>query len=257
MRSHFFGCVVGVLLAAIPAAADRYPRQPGVDVQHYAFRVTLSDDTDAIRGETTVTILLVKDGVTEVAFDLASPTSAGKGMTVSEVTLAGVPVKFDHRNDRLRIPLGAGAKAGVVRAISVTYGGVPASGLHILKNKFGERCFFSVNWPTLGRQWLPMIDHPYDKATSEFAGHRAGEVPGGGQRSAGRGDVTGGRAAGDALEAGGADRVVAEQHRGGAVCDAPFRPGGGRFRSRPGCFTRIARTASRRSRRPLARRWSF
>ena len=37
-----------------------------------------------------------------------------------------------------------------------------------MKNKFGDRCFFSVNWPDLARQWLPTIDHPYDKATSEF-----------------------------------------------------------------------------------------
>ena len=38
----------------------------------------------------------------------------------------------------------------------------------MLKNKFGERVFFSENWPDNARQWLPMIDHPYDKATSEF-----------------------------------------------------------------------------------------
>ena len=27
---------------------------------------------------------------------------------------------------------------------------------------------FSENWPNRARQWLPMIDHPYDKATGEF-----------------------------------------------------------------------------------------
>jgi aminopeptidase N len=27
---------------------------------------------------------------------------------------------------------------------------------------------FSENWPNRAREWLPMIDHPYDKATSEF-----------------------------------------------------------------------------------------
>ena len=48
------------------------------------------------------------------------------------------------------------------------YGGVAGAGLHIGKNKFGDRTFFSWNWPTLARQWLPMIDHPSDKATSEF-----------------------------------------------------------------------------------------
>jgi aminopeptidase N len=50
----------------------------------------------------------------------------------------------------------------------VRYRGVPANGLRMLKNKFGERVFFSENWPNNVRQWLPMIDSPYDKATSEF-----------------------------------------------------------------------------------------
>ena len=35
------------------AIADNYPRQTGVDVQHYIFRVTLNDDNDEIAGETT------------------------------------------------------------------------------------------------------------------------------------------------------------------------------------------------------------
>jgi hypothetical protein len=31
--------------AAAPSRADTYPRQPGVDIVHYAFRLTLSDET--------------------------------------------------------------------------------------------------------------------------------------------------------------------------------------------------------------------
>src|SRR5262249_50107151 len=45
---------------------------------------------------------------------------------------------------------------------------VPRAGLHIGKNRHGQRTFFSDNWPDNARQWLPMVDHPYDKATSEF-----------------------------------------------------------------------------------------
>lgn len=51
---------------------------------------------------------------------------------------------------------------------TVKYRGVPGAGLHIAKNKFGDHTLLSWNWPTLARQWLPMIDHPSDKATSEF-----------------------------------------------------------------------------------------
>ncbi|MEO5995880.1 MAG: M1 family metallopeptidase, partial [Chitinophagaceae bacterium] len=46
--------------------------------------------------------------------------------------------------------------------------GVPADGMRIGPNKYGERTFFSENWPNNTRHWLPSIDHPYDKATCEF-----------------------------------------------------------------------------------------
>ena len=48
---------------ASQAVADNYPRQPGIDVQHYIFRVTLSDDNDEITGETTVAIKFVTDEI--------------------------------------------------------------------------------------------------------------------------------------------------------------------------------------------------
>ncbi len=138
--------------------ADTYPRQPGIDVEHYVFRVTLSDDTDEIAGETTVTIRFVKDGVTRVALDL------GPAMAVSEV--AGNP--FRRESDRLWIDLPAAPAAGELRRFTVKYAGKPDQGLKILKNKYGERCFFSANWPDLAHYWLPTVDHPYDKATGEF-----------------------------------------------------------------------------------------
>jgi aminopeptidase N len=52
--------------------------------------------------------------------------------------------------------------------IAVRYGGVPAGGLRLIDNIHGEWSAFSENWPNNARHWLPMIDHPYDKATGEF-----------------------------------------------------------------------------------------
>ncbi len=161
-----------LLLAALSvsasiAAADTYPRQRKVDAQHYSFRLTLNDESDEILGEATITLLLTDAGVTEVSFDLASATS-GKGMTVTAVTSAGAPVAFKHEADRLTLSLPTPPNAGERRQFTVSYRGVPANGLRMLRNKFGDRVFFSENWPNNARQWLPMIDHPYDKATSEF-----------------------------------------------------------------------------------------
>jgi aminopeptidase N len=159
-----------LIFLASQAIADTYPRQPKIHALHYAFQLTLNDENDEIVGEAAITLCFLEAGVTEVAIDLASPTSGtnGKGMTVAEVAIASVPVAFTHRADRLILSLPAPPQAGERRVFTVRYRGVPANGLRMLTNKFGERVFFSENWPNNARQWLPMIDHPYDKSTSEF-----------------------------------------------------------------------------------------
>ena len=160
-------CLALFAFGAPRASADTYPRQQGVKAVHYSFRLTLSDTTDEIVGEATADIRFVQDGVSQFALDLASAAN-GKGMTVADVTSGGKAVPYAHTSDRLVITLDAPSKAGERRQFVIHYRGVPAGGLRIIKNKYGERCFFSENWPNRARQWLPMIDHPYDKATSEF-----------------------------------------------------------------------------------------
>jgi aminopeptidase N len=158
-----------LLLAAVLvrlAAADSYPRQPGIDAQHYIFRVTLSDQSNEIAGETTAVLKFLKDGISDAALDLTS-VSEGKGMAVDAVSSDGGAVTYRHEADRLRMTFPA-AKAGDIRQFTIKYHGTPGGGLKTVANKFGDRVFFSVNWPDMAHQWLPTIDHPSDKATSEF-----------------------------------------------------------------------------------------
>lgn len=160
-----------VVAGAASAAADTYPRQPGLDVLHYAFRLTLSDDTDRIEGEATVEIRVRSDGLSTLELDLAQPRGEApdRGMTVSAVRdPGGTPLPFEHAGERLRVRLEPAGREGERRAVVVRYGGIPASGLLIAPNKHGDRTFFSESWPNRARQWLPVVDHPYDKATSEF-----------------------------------------------------------------------------------------
>jgi aminopeptidase N len=166
-------CVLAPLTwTAIDSAppVDTYPRQLGIDAIHYAFRVTLRDDTDSIAAETDVYFRFLTDGVTELFLDLTSKSATieGKGMAVSAVTSDGGPVQWIHDGDRLQIALAEPPAKDELRRFTITYGGIPAAGLKIGPNRYEERTFFSVNWPNRARNWLPMIDHPYDKATSEF-----------------------------------------------------------------------------------------
>jgi aminopeptidase N len=164
------GLVLGLTVGALwttPGYSDTYPRQKGIDVLHYNFRVTLYDDTDEIEGVASIDVQFLEAGLKELTLDLASQAS-GKGMLVTNVTSQDKPVTFEHKNDRLRLQLAAPASPGQKVTYQVAYHGIPRSGLRTGKNRHGERTFFSENWPDKARQWLPMLDHPYDKATSEF-----------------------------------------------------------------------------------------
>ena len=170
LRPSALTLACGLLIHAPVAQADTYPRQPGVDIVHYAFHLTLSDETDVIEGEAAITFRVVHDGVTTLALDLVQPKSGtpDRGMTVSAVTESGKPVTFEHAGDRLTLRLDPAGRAGETRTVVVRYRGIPITGLLIAPNKHGERTFFSDNWPIKARQWLPTVDHPSDKATTEM-----------------------------------------------------------------------------------------
>jgi len=150
--------------------ADNYPKNPDIDILHYRFELILSDDEDIIRGSATLYILFKVKGLKKIRLDLVNKddTSEGKGMEVSKVTLNGRTQKYVHRENVLTIVLDQPSRVNQVISLTIDYYGVPASGLKIAPNKYGDRTFFSDNWPNRARHWLPTIDHPYEKATSEM-----------------------------------------------------------------------------------------
>jgi aminopeptidase N len=158
-----------VLGFASELGADTYPRQPGIDARHYAVRISLlTSDSNEIQVEATVTLRIVTPGTREAVLDLTSATPDGKGMTVTSVTAEGRAVAIEHRDNRLHLPVPAGAIAGQDVIFTISYHGAPGNGLRLLNNIHGDRTAFSENWYNRARQWLPMIDHPADKATGEL-----------------------------------------------------------------------------------------
>ena len=156
------------LFATFPtvSSADTYPRQPGIDVVHYVFRLRFTEASNEISGDATITMKITAPNVSEAYLDLTSAAS-GKGMSVSKVTVANSAVKHTHEANRLRISLPP-SPAGAELSVNVVYTGTPTGGLRLGENIHGERTVFSENWPDNARHWLPMVDHPYDKATGEF-----------------------------------------------------------------------------------------
>ncbi len=149
---------------------DAYPRNNDIDVVGYVFNVVFSDDSDSIAGVTTVSARILAPGSQTLALDLIKKSDEldGKGMTVTKVESAGAEVSFQHENDKVSVNLGNSLKAGDHAEITVHYGGMPASGLVIGPNKYGDRTFFSDNWSSRVRNWLPVVDHPSEKATTEM-----------------------------------------------------------------------------------------
>lgn len=158
------------LANSFAAYADKYPFNHNIDVLHYAFDLVLSDSTDEITGTASITMLFKKEGIKQVRLDLINKTieRKGKGMEIESIMLEGKTLTYSHTNNEVFIQLPNPSSQNSTLIFFIKYHGIPADGLRIGPTKYGDRSFFSENWPNTARHWLPTVDHPYDKATSEF-----------------------------------------------------------------------------------------
>jgi aminopeptidase N len=168
LPKYFFN----LLLYTLPfiAWADQYPINKSIDIKHYSFQINLSDSSNEITGNATIKLLFKQAGVNNFRLDLINKTNEkkGKGMVVDAILLGNQSLKFTHQNDELIIQLPQPSVLSAELEFSIQYHGIPFDGLRIGATKFGDRSFFNESWPNRARHWLPTIDHPYDKATSEF-----------------------------------------------------------------------------------------
>jgi aminopeptidase N len=154
------------LLVTTTSLAFQIPDR-GIDIKHYNFELTLSDSSDMIKGNATISLVFTKPS-NAIMLDLINTTSSGKGMTVKSVEFNNAKVSFTHQNNLLTILLPSVSEVQKEIQVSITYHGIPVDGLIIGKNKYGDRTFFGDNWPNRARHWLPVVDHPSDKATVDF-----------------------------------------------------------------------------------------
>jgi len=145
---------------------NHHERFEHIDIQHYIFEVHLNDTTNCIKGRTTIELKLLKPS-DKIVLDLVGK-GENNGMKVTSVKSDNRHFNFIHKNNQLLVNFDKTINSGGNIQLEIVYSGVPADGLIISENKYGDRTFFGDNWPDRARHWLPTVDHPSDKATLEF-----------------------------------------------------------------------------------------
>ncbi len=144
------------LLALFCFTPFAHAQQSGVDVQAYHFRIDLPDTGSAIRGWASVFFRPTRAWDDTLRLDLV-------GMTVERVydleTLRRVRWRHDGAVLKVHAPRPRG-RGGVM----VQYHGRPQDGLLFGTTVRGRRAVFADNYPQRARYWLPVVDHPSDKA---------------------------------------------------------------------------------------------
>lgn len=170
MRYPYYLLLLFVCCFSNKSFADTYPRNYSIDVLHYRFEIAVNDKNDEIIGKASISIQFKKSNIKQFRLDLMNQTEQrkGKGMLVQSISANHQSLNYTHVGDSLMIQLAKPSTQDTVITFEIQYKGIPEEGLRIIANKFGDRTFFSENWPNKTRHWLPSIDHPYDKATSEF-----------------------------------------------------------------------------------------
>lgn len=147
-------------------AQNHESRFESIDILNYNFHLTLTDESNEIEGFAEITIKF-KKSITNFNLDLVEQQSNNYGMKVNMVLENNSPISFIHNSNQLLLNIPE-SKTNDIRIYTVKYHGIPADGLIISKNKYGDRTFFGDNWPDRAKNWLPVVDHPSDKSTVEW-----------------------------------------------------------------------------------------
>ena len=153
--------LLGLTLPSVRLAADTYPRQPGIDAEHYVFRLTLlTDDSNEIQADATVRLRITRNGVPMPSSTSRRRRRMVKGMTVTRVTSDGQPVNFTHQANRLKLPLPAefeGRRHHQLRRSRTTVPRPTGCGFSTTSTA-SARPSARTGFITRG-QWLPTIDY--------------------------------------------------------------------------------------------------
>ena len=162
MKKIFLYLLMTFHLSIVSSQPGMTPDRRG-DVEHYEFNLSLSDTSDVIYCETRITVRF-REPMQEFRIDLDNVRSDGKGMLVSSLLCNGKEAVWEHSGNKVIL---RDCSPGISEIV-ISYSGIPSDGLIISKNRFGNRTFFADHWPDRASAYLPVVDHPSDKAAVDF-----------------------------------------------------------------------------------------
>ncbi len=152
-------------------------RSHDFDVQHYRIKLRFDESTKSMWGETTITLVALKDDFVRAALDAET-------FTVDAVSdKSGATLPFQHSDGVLEIQLANSIDYGDTTVFTVIYSG---TGVDVNPEEFGMSAGYdlgldfkaetednpqlinTLSFPEGARHWFPCYDHPNDKATSEM-----------------------------------------------------------------------------------------
>lgn len=128
------------------------------DILHYHFDWKIDFDSRHIGGRATIQAQSLVDGLNMIWLDLAD------NMSVILINQEGTSLSYTHQNNRLEIYLNHDSQHQEVFEVEITYSGFPQSGLNFGYHQ-DQPIIWSLDEPSLARNWFPCFDHPTDKAT--------------------------------------------------------------------------------------------
>ncbi len=152
---------------SVPQAGADEPYAPSRDYDLQDIRTHLWFDLAqrAIRGEVTETVLMLRDGDSDVKFDSV-------GLEIQNVALDGSETKFTVEPKQLIVSLGKPSSRGDRHEITIRYDGRPKKGLYFVLPDKNHPDQPQEIW-TQGeaedtRYYIPLYDYPNDRTRSEM-----------------------------------------------------------------------------------------
>jgi aminopeptidase N len=157
-----FCLLLGLSTASIAVGQDYLKRFKQLDVLQYDLKINLFETQKKIVVRENVIIQFLQKS-DSFQLDLVGRFEDSLGMKISSITYENQPVSFKQSTDKVTLFTGTLNK-GESRAFTIEFEGIPTDGLIIGQNKFGDRTFFTDNWPMRAKYWFACVDHPSDKA---------------------------------------------------------------------------------------------